>query len=111
MPRTAILAKSISLSMFSGLVARTVGVAPGKAFGHATATRLIVGVAAAQVGGTDSAPIQEARPKPAGDTGAAPLPAPGSAEPNGANAPVPKPSGTAPKRCNIASNLLAPSGS
>jgi hypothetical protein len=58
MPRTAILAKSISLSRLSGLVARTVGVAPGRAFGHATATRLIVGVAAAQLGGTDSAPIE-----------------------------------------------------
>ena len=75
MPRTAILAKSVSLSRFSGLAARTVGMAPGRVFGHATATRLIGGVAAAQLGGTDSAPIEEARPKPADNTGAAPLPA------------------------------------
>jgi hypothetical protein len=62
MPRTAALAKSIWLSRFSGLEDRTVGMASGRVFGHATATRLTGGVAAAQLGGTDIAPIEEARP-------------------------------------------------
>lgn len=111
MPRKAILAKSVSLSGFSELAATTLGVAPGRVLGHASATCLIGGVAAVQLGGTDSAPIEEARPKPADNTGAAPLPAPSSAEPTDANAPVPEPPGTAPKRCSMASSLLAPSGS
>jgi hypothetical protein len=73
MPRTAVLAKSIPLSRFSGLAARTVGVAPGRVFGHATATRLIGGVAAAQLGGADKGPIEAAWPIPA-DTADAALP-------------------------------------
>ena len=111
MPRKAILTKSIWLGRFSGLAARTAGAAPGTVSGHAAATCLIGGVAAAQRGGTDNAPIGEARPKPADNTGAAPLPAPRSAEPDDANAPVPEPPGTAPKRSNMVSILLAPSGS
>jgi hypothetical protein len=67
----------------------------GTVFGHATATCLIGGVTAAQRGGTDNAPIEEARPRPADNTGAAPLPAPRSAEPNDVNARVPEPPGTA----------------
>ncbi len=110
MPRIAILAKSISLRVFSGFAARTVGRAPGRAFGHVTATALIVGAAAVQLGGTDSAPIEEARPNAARSTGAAALPAP-SADPNDAAAPAPELPGTAPKRSSTTSILLAPSGS
>lgn len=111
MPRTAILAKSISLSMLSGLVDRIVGTAPGRAFGHAAATLLIVGAAADQLGGTDSEPIEEARPKPTDSTGATPPPAVASIGPNEAAAPDAEPAGADPNRSNMASNLLAPSGS
>ncbi len=111
MPRIAILAKSVSLSMFSALVARTVGMLPGRTFGHAAAMLLIVGAAADQLGGTDSAPIEEARPKPADGTGGAPLPAAASIGPNDATAPDAEPPGAGPNRSNMASSLLAPSGS
>ena len=111
MPRTAILAKSILLTRFSGLAARTAGVAPGRVLGHVTATCLIGGMAAAQLDGTDNAPIEEARPKRGDNTVAAWLPPPRSAEPNDADAPVSEPPATAPKRASTASILLAPSGS
>ena len=59
------LAKSISLSKFSGLAARTVGVAAGRVLGHAAATRLIGGVAGAQLVGADRVPIEAAPPNSA----------------------------------------------
>src|ERR1700744_596664 len=108
MPRKAILAKSVWLTKFSGLAARPAGTASGRVFGHAIATCLIGGGTASQLGGTDSAPIEEARPKPAGNTRVAPLPAPRSAERGEAEAPVPEPPETAAKRSNMTSVLPAP---
>jgi hypothetical protein len=61
------------LSRFSRLAARTVGVAPGRVFGHATATRLIGGWLRPQLGGADKVPIEAARPNP-GPTANAALP-------------------------------------
>src|ERR1700744_6784241 len=85
MPRRAILAKSILLTRFSGLAARTAGVAPRRVLGHVTATCLIGGMAAAQLDGTDNAPIEEARPKRADNTVAVRPQPPRSAEPNDAD--------------------------
>jgi hypothetical protein len=62
MPRPAILARTIPLSRFSGLVVRTVGAAPGLVLGNAPATCVIAGAAAAQLGGPDNIPIGVARP-------------------------------------------------
>lgn len=60
-PCPAILARTIPLSRFSGLVVRTVGAAPGLALGNATAARVIAGAVVAQLG-ADNIPIGLARP-------------------------------------------------
>jgi hypothetical protein len=63
--RPAMLARAISPNRLPGLPAKTSGAAPKLVAGNATAASLIAGAAAVQPGGTDNAPTEAARPRPA----------------------------------------------